>query len=88
MAYNYYLDSFTLDELEVFRQLYKIKDSYGNCKFSLRELSNKCDKRICMNKDKLSKIIKKMNSDGTIKILDSENKKTVINITIRDCINK
>ena len=84
MSYEYYLDRFTLEEMETFRQLYKIKDYDNKCKFSLRELSNKFDKRIIMNKDKLSSILKKMNSEGIIKILDSEDKKTVIEITIKD----
>ena len=51
MSYEYYLDDFTLEELEIFRQLYKIKKDDNKCKFTLRELSIKCDKRICMNKD-------------------------------------
>lgn len=88
MSYEYYLNDFTLEELEIFRQLYKIKKDDNKCKFTLRELSIKCDKRICMNKDKLSKIIKEMNTKGIVKILKSEDKKTLLEITIKDYINK
>ena len=41
-----------------------------------------------MNKDKLSKIIKEMDAKGIVKILKSEDKKTSLEITIKDYINK
>ena len=87
MNYHKYLDSMTIEEIEIMRLLYS---RMNNSNDKLRELSDACDKRINMNKDKLRKILNSLEERGIIEFVEKSNgnKDSKLMITIDNFINK
>lgn len=92
MNYHKYLDSMTIEEIEVMRLLYSRMNNFNDkvCSYRLRELSDACDKRINMNKDKLRKILNSLEEIGIIEFVEKSNgnKDSKLMITIDNFINK
>lgn len=91
MNYYKYLDCMTIEEIEVMRILYQRMNNFieKSCNYRLRELSEACDKRLLINKDKLRRILNELEIKGVIKIIEKSNgnKDSRLIITIDAIVN-
>ncbi|MGL4801483.1 MAG: hypothetical protein ACRC18_04385 [Cetobacterium sp.] len=89
--YYKYLDNMTLEEIEILRLLYRRMNNFTEkrCSYRLRELSDSCDKRLKMNKDKLKRILDELEGRNVIRLTEKSNgnKDSMLEITIDNAIN-